>query len=51
MSVIQAISSLVRLWSIDIYAGWSIMDIFAVGAVLLVAGGLLNFLMTKGRQI
>jgi len=51
MDTIRAISSLVSLWSIDIYAGWSIMDIFAIGALLFVTAAVLRFFLTKGRQI
>jgi len=39
----NGISTLIRAWSIDIYAGWSVMDVFSLLAVLFVIGSIINY--------
>jgi len=49
MSVIAGISRLIAAWSVDIYAGWSIMDVFTVLAVLFVMSSVINFFYAKAK--
>jgi len=46
----QTIQSIINAWSIDFYAGWSIMDLFRVGLILTVAALVFNFYFDKAGR-
>jgi len=49
MSAIQAVQKLIAIWSIDFYAGWSVMDVFTVGAVLFASASVVNYFFFKAH--
>lgn len=47
MSLVQQAQQLIRDWSIDIYAGWSIMDLVYLGMALAGATGIYLYFFQK----
>ena len=43
----QAIQTLINVWRIDFYAGWSIMDIATITALLYVVSLIINYFFFK----
>jgi len=50
MAIAEGLAKLVRAWSIDIYAGWSLMDISTVMIVLYVAGAVVNHFFDVSKR-
>jgi len=48
--MVAAIQQLLNAWSIDFYAGWSIMDIFRTLLVLLVTSQVWNYFFDKAGR-
>lgn len=46
----QTIQAIINAWSIDFYAGWSIMDLFRVSLILTVAAVVLNYFFDKAGK-
>jgi hypothetical protein len=44
------IQQIINAWSIDFYAGWSIMDLFRVGLILTVAALVFNYYFDKAGK-
>jgi len=49
--VVIAVSKLIAVWSIDIYAGWSIMDIFGLLAALFATGAIINYFFFRSGTL
>jgi len=47
MAIVQSVQSLISAWSIDFYAGWSIMDIFRLLLILTFAPMVINYFFSK----
>lgn len=48
--IIDSIQSLVSAWSIDFYAGWSFMDIAALGTFLIFLLALIDYFYRSRSQ-
>jgi len=49
--IVQAVQTLIQVWSIDIYGGWSVMDIFGLMAALFVTGAIVNYFFFRAGTL
>jgi hypothetical protein len=45
--MIQQVQSLLNVWSVPFYAGWSFMRIFNITVLLIVISAVINFFFSK----
>lgn len=49
--MISGIQQIINAWSIDFYAGWSIMDIFRVMLILTVLSMVFNYFFDSAKHV